>query len=120
MSDILIKNIEMPKSCYTCDFCNDINEDVEGTKSSYVCSLTGSIVHDYANGKASNLTNKRQRLSCCPLVEVKPHGRLVDIDRLIRKFRLWGSASVRRNNVEIADLLEHIAETDTVLEANHE
>ena len=54
-----------------------------------------------------------------PYIEIADeHGRFIDVDDAIRQLRKWGDAPIKRNNFEIADLLESIAETDTVLEAN--
>lgn len=90
MSDLLIKNIELPK---------DGSITVTVYSDMVWCDLRTNEYHGEVQ-------------------IVSPHGRLVDIDRLIRRFRLWGMASVKRNNVETADLLEDFAETDTVLEAS--
>ncbi len=97
MSDILIKDMEMPKG-------NDV----------LIVDSAGTIA------KLDTWTGKREAINPLKVkaIELPPHGRLVDIDQLIRKFRLWGLASVRRNNVETADLLEDITETDIVLEAS--
>ena len=51
--------------------------------------------------------------------ELGKHGRFIDVDDAIMKLRKWGDAPIKRNNFEIADLLESIAETDTVLEASY-
>ena len=47
------------------------------------------------------------------------HGRFIDVDDAIRILRKWGDAPIKRNNFEIADLLESLAEIDTVLEASN-
>ena len=71
---VLIKGMEMPKSCGRCWF----------NKSSLSCAITGSYIdRDDEN---------RERLDDCPLVEVpEPHGRLIDKDRLKREM-LWNFA----------------------------
>ena len=51
---ILIKDMEMPKSCAECRFCGE---------------------YCYAKGDE----NKHSKLPC-PLVSVPPHGRLIDAD----------------------------------------
>ena len=68
MSDILIKGMEMPKCCDECPMSQLINDNQyaychllkEGTKVGYM-------------------------LRDCPLVEVPPHGRLIDADALLPK-----------------------------------
>ena len=62
MADILIKGMEMPKSCPE-------------------CSLADSVVHCPLTGKTYNW-GLIERPSDCPLVEVPPHGRLIDADAL--------------------------------------
>lgn len=83
MSEILIKGMEMPTSCHLCEFCTDKNAEIEWTKASYICELTGSIVHAYAEGEKSRIDEKTGRIPECPLVEVPPHGDLVDRDFII-------------------------------------
>lgn len=54
---IYIKGMEMPKSCWDCFACHDgwciINQKIEGHR---------TVTHS------------------CPLIEVPPHGRLIDAD----------------------------------------
>ena len=54
---VLIKGMEMPKSCWDCFACHDgwciINQKIEGHR---------TVTHS------------------CPLVEIPPHGRLIDAD----------------------------------------
>lgn len=59
--NILIKGMEMPKDCNKCPMT------VEG-----YCRIIG-----YPNGDAMN---KRYKPLWCPLVEIPPHGRLIDVD----------------------------------------
>ena len=96
--DILIKNMEMPKSC-----------------------ITGKLpYYEYCPffGDCSKASAKTERPSDCPLIPVPEHGRLIDVDAVIRQLRKWGDAPIKRDNFEIANLLESLAETNTVLEAN--
>ena len=72
MSDVLVKGMKLPKSCtvvekYTDDFGNT---NIETT---YVCPI------QWACGVEKSTT---ERPKDCPLVEVKPHGRLIDADKL--------------------------------------
>ena len=59
---ILIKGMEMPPTCEQCPFC-----DYEQAH---------CLVHDIPTSK--NRYDKRE--AWCPLVEVPPHGRLIDAD----------------------------------------
>ena len=60
MSDILIKNMEMPKTCAKCQ----IKDVIECTR----WKLVRSVVLD--------------RHKDCPLIPIPPHGRLGDLDKL--------------------------------------
>lgn len=69
---VLIKGMEMPQGCDDCPLAGD-----------FKCNLMPSIPalckeYDIAvqNGK---------RLNNCPLVEIPPHGRLIDADALVKK-----------------------------------
>ena len=71
---VLIKGMEMPKTCEECDFCHWSNLHQTGRcdrcDDEPVCADFGT---DY----------KRVRARFCPLVEVPtPHGRLFDADEL--------------------------------------
>lgn len=70
---VLIKGMEMPKSCEDCNFYYTDYE--EGTAT---CLATSCYV-------IPQQYNKGNRDSDCPLVAVPtPHGRLIDADELIR------------------------------------
>ena len=63
---VLIKGIEMPNSCWVCQFGHDCGETV-------YCTLTDK-------SQFADMKND------CPLVEVPtPHGRLIDADVLKKK-----------------------------------
>ena len=61
MSDLLIRGMEMPKSCGYCPFRHEARDGDE-------CYLGAS------------LTEYQKRPDDCPLVPVPPHGRLIDGD----------------------------------------
>lgn len=64
MSDILIRGMEMPKSCNACIF------DVYG-----LCLIN------------KNIEGKDELTHSCPLVPVPPHGRLIDKDVMCNECR---------------------------------
>ena len=68
MSDILIKGMEMPKTCYDCYFCRTYDKPNQG----YFCIPLFADLH------RTDFTKKR--IDACPPVEVPPHGRLIDAD----------------------------------------
>lgn len=70
---ILIKGMEMPKSCYTCPFCDYVSARCDAVK-----------------GTPYTPTSRYEvRADWCPLIPVPPHGRLIDADAL----RYWSDDS---------------------------
>ena len=67
---ILLKGIEMPKCCYDCLLCAFI--DIDEGDLTVGCRALRQIVYDHS-----------QKLLDCPMVELPPHGRLIDADALI-------------------------------------
>ena len=57
---ILIKGIKPPKSCYTCSWYNKVECPVNDGRYYY----------------------RAQRHPSCPLIELPPHGRLIDADAI--------------------------------------
>ena len=74
MSDVLIKGAKMPKECEYCMFAGFGGAENEY----YVCML---------NGKWKD-RNRDGRMESCPLVEIPPHGRLIDADKLKDKINI--------------------------------
>lgn len=64
---ILIKGMEMPKSCRACPLATRFFDGED------VCSMLGTYVHD------------RDREDDCPLGAVPPHGRLIDADEFLKR-----------------------------------
>ena len=85
---VLIKGMEMPKSCY---FCEMYEADL------YWCSAAKRDIDsfdDYDN-----------RSSFCPLVPVPPHGRLIDADALCtRLLTAWDTADKEKKTMITAVL----------------
>lgn len=101
--DILIKNMDKPKSCFSnyrhCQF-----EVISIDSKAHYCAITGDKVY-------------RNKLKCnCPIVEVKPHGRLVDAD-IVKN--LIVNAFVCLGKVTLNNILELIDGTPTEVEANN-
>ena len=66
--DILIKNMEMPKSCSSCDF-------------THICKAIKKLERKNASQKKMYEASVG-RLADCPLVALPEHGRLIDADEL--------------------------------------
>ena len=83
MPDILIRGMEMPKTCSQCPLCYDY----------MMCSLR--------EGRFSHMGESfdccEMRLADCPLVELPPHGDLIDMDK-IRYTELYGGVEVTTAN----------------------
>ena len=69
---VLIKDMEMPKSCFYCPFREKVNPD------DYVCMALNKEFEE----TFSLIVGKRH--SDCPLVPIPPHGRLIDADAVER------------------------------------
>ena len=68
---VYIKGMEMPKNCYDCPF---IRASVVGD---FYCAEGQGIEDDLKNVM-------EKRMSDCPLVELPPHGRLIDGDKFYK------------------------------------
>lgn len=93
---ILIKGMTMPKNCLECP--------LEDSYGGYACHIIGKKANWGIDG----------RLSDCPLVEVKPHGRLIDADML--------TTVTEMVNGEFKTYIEvfEIADAPTIIEAEGE
>ena len=80
---LLIKGMKMPKNCRDCIW---IQRDRPAGK--VYCTATDPWLDI-----SRVLINSRH--DCCPLVEVPPHGRLVDADEMYEEFVLEGQRSTR-------------------------
>ena len=73
---VLIKGMEMPKSCFYCPFRRKINPD------DIQCLVTRDVFEETFAG-----TIEMRKRGFCPLIEVpEPHGRLGDLDKLEQMF----------------------------------
>jgi len=94
MSDVLIKGMEMPKNCFDCPFLKD----------------------DFCIVLGYEMRNDQILMGCgsCPLVEVRPHGRLIDADlfkgNAIRVYTQEGKEYIPADYIDIVP---------TVLEASN-
>ena len=95
MAEILLKNMEMPDCCNYCVGMVVYAKDTDGIWKD-TCKLTG---------KPIDLNNRDGRPSDCPLIEVPPHGRLIDADILRMKY-------------EYGDGRKKVDESPTIIEAS--
>lgn len=95
MGSVLIKGMEMPKSCDVCEYCND-----DYICNNFVADCYGLDVSDYV----------RCRHDDCPLVEVPtPHGRLIDADALTGE-------QYKEGNLMVVEM-DAIEDAPTIIEA---
>lgn len=66
---VLIKGMKMPETCSKCFFCQ-----LGGLDLKLRCLVTDESI--------INFDVKEKRAGNCPLVEIPPHGRLIDADKL--------------------------------------
>jgi len=70
---ILIKGMEMPRCCDDCPFCVPEADEENGD----ICIVSGQFP----------IVNKDERSVECPLLELPPHGRLINADAFIAEKR---------------------------------
>ena len=97
---ILIRDMKMPKSCYVCPANYDSIE----------CSLVHGIE---LRGKDGEFLYIAERHADCPLIELPPHGRLVDAGKLTYLMGMDEHFSP----LEAMYLMELIADTPTIIPA---
>ena len=94
---IVIPNMKMPKTCRECHM-----------RDGYWCYIDRCV--------GETMRNERRRKDC-PLVELPPHGRLVDADKILDKLREY--LSVLSCEPDIANrIYEIVFDAPTVLEAS--
>lgn len=70
---VLVRSMEMPKNCWNCPFFHTSLHHIgdDELMERYTCLRTGE--------RAENITGYMKN---CPLIELPPHGRLIDADAL--------------------------------------
>lgn len=104
---ILIKGMEMPTSCYKCPFL-DYEEGF--------CFASG-VKHESGWYESTLCPGgiKNGRHDDCPLIEIPPHGRLIDADKLADEIRYM---DVDLGYREVFDILRMVEDdAPTVIEA---
>ena len=102
---ILIRSMEMPKTCWDCA-CSIYYESQDKA----MCDITDETL-DY-------ILWKRERRPDCPLIELPPHGRLIDIKSVeYGKFTAVGNEYQRWWNGALDSIIDN---APTVIEAEGE
>ena len=119
---VLIRGMEMPKSCMSCGFKINCDE-CEG----YECFCT--VLHRDIGYMPFNRCFLREdapvvpsdcRLEDCPLVPVPPHGRLIDADALMELYADTDDLQLAKMKVPIAVIRQNIMDMPTVIPASEE
>ena len=99
---VLIKGMEMPTSCDDCRLNNGIS-----------CYAVPEYTEDCVVGKTDDRPN------WCPLVEIPPHGRLIDADAMIRNIEkaITPSRYIKERN---ADMVKFLSLEDTIIPAEED
>lgn len=80
MTDLLIKGMEMPESCYGCPLSEQREETDMGARFTYMVDCKKNSFDD-----GTFEGRRKTRPDWCPLIEVPtPHGQLKDADELIK------------------------------------
>ena len=111
---ILIRDMEIPKSCDKCRFCVNGFTDAAPMYECAVQSYENVSVLVESNGEPFDF-----RPDWCPLVELPPHGRLIDADELKSKFR-HGNGDDDADSAWISTIRRFITQADTIIEAEGE
>lgn len=111
MADILIKGMEMPKCCGVCPL------RVDGLHTFQCMRLLG---------RAYTYELAEQRQEDCPLVEIPPHGRIIDADLAIKNLDKYYCKECDNWNGVKCKTCDHywamqvLEDAPTVLEANND
>lgn len=83
MSDILIRGMDMPENCDKCIYSSWSN-----FYQIYVCNAVKTETPILFDGEQikSVAVKRSGRADNCPIMQIKPHGRLVDADALKESF----------------------------------
>lgn len=111
---ILVKGMEMPETCNKCFFDHR------------KCEAHQRQVERIANSETEQIFDifGETRVAGCPLVEVKPHGRLIDADELVGNIsdtyceECPKTKPIMCKACEYEDIMDDIENAPTVLEAS--
>lgn len=103
---ILVKGVKMPRCCEVCPFNYDY----------YRCEALGDRFDD-----REEIDMETQRLPDCPLVEIPPHGRLIDADYMKRHLMFsQGINDCGALYVPYGEIKKEIDRMPTVIESEEE
>ena len=100
---ILIKGMEMPTNCYVCPFCDYVSARCDAVKGT-----------PYTPPNRYEVTAE-----WCPLIELPPHGRLIDAD-VLEKVMSEGIAPSEKDGgfKHPFDIIRAVANAPTIIPAD--
>ena len=105
---VLIKGMKMPKSCFFCEMCYQEQDSEHCVTSRCAAQEHKEIFPD-----------KSLRNDDCPLVEIKPHGRLIDADAFRAEYFCGDKFPHNMVYVTVEQVLNRIDESPTIIEAEY-
>lgn len=107
---MLIKGMKMPENCFHCQMGYRYG-DVDNAK--LMCTITAKVI---PLGKSLDIMEN------CPLVEIPPHGRLIDADALIKRATTVGETDDLWDYYPQAtqDFVDYVNDAPTIIESEEE
>lgn len=102
----ILINMEMPTRCFACPMCEVENAEVN-------CAISHGSYIEYR--EVDPKVAIQERPSWCSLVEVPPHGRLIDENAIKAWFDEWYDPNVE---ILVWQLIDEIKNVPTVIEAS--
>lgn len=103
---VLVKGMEMPKSCFECPFRRKVDPD------NIMCIVTREVFEETFAG-----TIKTRNHGNCPLIPVPKYGRLIDADALLNLLNHCMFPSDMVTTMAVRMATNWIKEAPTVIEA---
>lgn len=100
---IIIKDMEVPTSCAECPCCRHDNWNGETAHQCNVSFIT------FGAEDENWIYNTRP--NWCPLIELPPHGRLVDADKLMMSLADWWYSSFGEEETDEAKAIRKVWDT---------
>ena len=119
---VLIKGMKIPKRCPDCPLLEKNHNLLSGLFDIW-CSLGVFEINDIDVVDINELYDKIEKSKNCPLTEVPPHGRLIDVD-LITNYQMTGKVTGADGSdwgkqTYVVLPIPSLSEIPTVLEADY-
>ena len=103
---LLVKGIGMPDCCNTCPCCQRV--------------LAYRFSGSYCGATGREIVNQGEINENCPLIEVPPHGRLIDADALLNLLNHCMFPSDMVTTTALSMAVNWIKEAPTIIEAERD